>query len=477
MKNIDTNKATIVNLNPTELKKLPVSQAGGSKHFFWDTLVRGLGVYKSSSGRVMFVFQYRLRGGGKSRRLTIGTFGEFTVAEARDRARRLAIQVIDGVDPVDAAREARRTKEKEALKTLKAYVSMFYEFRKTENRPVSANLVAALDNDILPRLGDMHMERIDGADVEKMAMELAQRSKTAKRRAIEALKLVLNQARRSKIIKEVVTDGISTPKAEVRDRAFNRYEIMRYVEALGDIGDARSDALLVVLLLCRRLREILNMKWHEIEQDTWRWTLPGQRAKNRKKHLLALPRQVVEILIRQSPDPTQRKGYIFRHMATDDDRRQGVYVSKKVMDKLDASIDRRADLHEATTGLPRPPFEHFTTHDQRTTISTFMQQKPLSIEPHIIEALLHHFKTEGELRGVYQTYKYTEEVGEALQAWCDHLDGFMSSADAWPGGRHLPKMSPDERDARALAFRSDWTGRKTLAKRSKPGTAAEVEEK
>lgn len=457
-----------VNINKSNTENMPRSSAGGSKIFHWDLTMPGFGVYTNHAGRATFVYQYRLRGGGKPRRITIGTLGQLTVQEARDIARGFAVQVVQGIDPVEARRETERARKKEALKTLSAFVPMFMDIRDSAGKPLDANLTRALLKDVLPRLGSRHMEKIEREEIEQMLIEMRNKSASAARRFIEVLKLVLNQARRSGVIKDVVTDRIPTPKSGRRDRAFNRFELARYLEALHDVGGAHGDALLIVLLLARRLLEVFNIKWQEIDQTTWTWTLPAPRTKSRRPQVLTLPHQVVAIFMRQCPDPKLRTGFVFGNASTDEERRQGIWIEHKIVDAIDANLDRRLELHVRASGAPRPPLEHFNVHDGRTTVATLMQQKPLSIPPEHIEALLHHSRPDGQLKGVYQTYRYVEEVGEALQKWCDHVDTLMQAPDAWPGGRDLPKMDVAERQSRALNLRKDWTeGRTKVAKRSK----------
>lgn len=440
-------------------KELEPSEPSGSKQFLWDLQVRGFGAWKSSKLLVTFVYQFRSPIDNRTRRTTLGQLGEISVQQARDLARDLASKVRHGIDPVEEKRQERTARIAEDALKLRNYVPVFYETRGKE-KPLARQLQQSLEQDVLPALGDMQMARITSAQVLDLGTKLEKRSPTAKRRGIEVLKLVLNAAKRAELITRAATDTVPTPKSGVRDRAFSRFEIARYLEAVHDLGTHRAAILTVLFLLLRRVNEVAKMVWEEVDQQTWTWTLRGPRSKNRKPQILMLPRQVVAILQATQPDPKTRRGFVFSV------RPKGKDISNKVWDMLDANLDRRLDLHAAAVNAPRPDFEHYTIHDGRTSAASMLQKKPLSIPPHIIEAALNHMSQESGLKPVYQTHRYAEEVGEMLQRWADLVDEIMLEQDAWLGGRDLPPLGVDEREQRATNLRQNWTERKKIARRS-----------
>lgn len=65
----------------------------------WDSALPGFGVRVWSSGRRVYVLQYRTHE-GISRRKTIGHHGALTAAQARDIAQQWLVQVKQGRDPL-----------------------------------------------------------------------------------------------------------------------------------------------------------------------------------------------------------------------------------------------------------------------------------------------------------------------------------------------------------------------------------------
>lgn len=77
--------------------------------FLWDERLAGFGVKCTPAGRKVFIAQYRPNGGRRSvtKRVTIGTYGELTVEQARRRAKAILGAVAAGEDPA-AERKAQR---------------------------------------------------------------------------------------------------------------------------------------------------------------------------------------------------------------------------------------------------------------------------------------------------------------------------------------------------------------------------------
>lgn len=75
--------------------------------FHWDTEVKGFGIRCTPTGKMTFIVQGRVGGGGKEARLTIGTFGVFTTDQARDVAREHLRTMRLGGDPRAIAKQTK----------------------------------------------------------------------------------------------------------------------------------------------------------------------------------------------------------------------------------------------------------------------------------------------------------------------------------------------------------------------------------
>lgn len=73
---------------------------------YWCTDSRGFGLRVMPTGIAKFIAQGRIRGSGKEVRTTIGTYGAWTVEDARRRAQEIRHQLEDGKDPRDQWRQS-----------------------------------------------------------------------------------------------------------------------------------------------------------------------------------------------------------------------------------------------------------------------------------------------------------------------------------------------------------------------------------
>lgn len=119
--------------NRSKLTKSYVDRiiAGPKDEFHWDGEVKGFGVRITPRGKLTFVVQGRVEGRETAARITIGSYGVFTVDQARDEAREHLRSMRRGIDP-RAARKA-----DEAVKVTLQQVCDAYVARPGKLKPSS----------------------------------------------------------------------------------------------------------------------------------------------------------------------------------------------------------------------------------------------------------------------------------------------------------------------------------------------------
>ncbi len=132
-------RADICSMNPrTEQQALTEGRLAGLKCpadraqvFVWDASVPGLAVRVARAGKRAFIFQRRFQ--RQTVRVTIGQVGEWSIAQARERARELQARLDAGHDLRQAKREI-DLRTSAALK--KAWATYwFWEFMTPTLRP------------------------------------------------------------------------------------------------------------------------------------------------------------------------------------------------------------------------------------------------------------------------------------------------------------------------------------------------------
>lgn len=439
-------------INRQNLRALEATPASKPKKWLWDTEIPCYGAYRNSDGQISFVYQYRMPGEREIRSKLLGRGGEITVEQARSLAAEMAFQRRQGIDPV---KEAQRRAAEEKGKTdliLSNYAAAYLERRIVAGNPLNKAQTKIVERDIVGNLGDKRLDTMTVEDVEEFGKLMGERAPSARRTGIVYLKAILNDAvSRGKILVSPA-NAVETPVAGKRVRRLSEKEVKRFYEAIRDIGDSRSDTLETILRTGKRKEEVAEMVWEELDLPKAVWMLPPDRNKPKEAFLVELPRQVVEIIKRQQPDPKKRHGPVFTLNG-----RTSSELGSQVKDMIDANMHRRIELAEGSYG-PADRVAHYTIHDLRKVMTSTLQERPFLITKDLLDVILLH-KGEAKVIDTYALSKLEIEAGEALQKWNDWLDDLISGDDMFAGGTSLPRMAESEVQRRILEFRQGWPER------------------
>lgn len=182
-------------------------------------------------------------------------------------------------------------------------------------------------------------------------------------------------------------------KETKRDRVLTDAELVKIWN--GNAGDPYNAAIKLLLLTGARKMEIGGLRWSEIDADTI--TLPAERVKNGKAHIIPLSQPAKDILAKLPR--------IGDHVFTKSGR-----TACGAWDEAKARLGKDAGLTD------------WTIHDLRRTVSTGMNEH--GADPHIVEAVLGH--TIKGVAGVYNRAKYEAAKRAALEAWAAHIMGLVS---------------------------------------------------
>jgi integrase len=161
----------------------------------------------------------------------------------------------------------------------------------------------------------------------------------------------------------------------------------------------------LLILTGQRREEVGGTSWAEIELARARWSIPGERTKNRLPHDVPLSPAAIAIL--SSIPSSFLAGQLFGEG-------RGTFQG---WSKAKAALDRRI----VRAGIQIAPWR---LHDIRRTVATRMAE--LGVLPHIIEAVLNHISGhKGGVAGIYNRALYTAEKQKALCVWADHINSLV----------------------------------------------------
>ncbi|MBB2485719.1 integrase arm-type DNA-binding domain-containing protein [Mitsuaria sp. WAJ17] len=375
---------------------------------------------------------------GKERMLSLGTYPDTSLAQARvkrDEARRL---VADGQDPSavrqEAKAEAQRKRQAERLADAGlppegSFEAVAREWLKTVHEvKVSAGHAERtrirLEQDAFPWLGRRPIAEIE-------APELLQAL-----RKVEARGAVETAHRIKDACGQVFRYGIATgacsrnPAADLRDalqpvQTSHHAAIVDPVQVgklLRDMHDYQGHAVTraalgLSALLLLRPGELRHMEWAWLDLDAAMLTVPAEVMKRKKAdkadgppHLVPLASQAVAIL--EALHPLTGSGrYVFPAL-TSKQRCMSENTVRSALRRLGYGND------------------DMTAHGFRATARTMIAER-LSIAPEVIEAQLAHAVADS-LGRAYNRTQYLDQRKAMMQAWADYLDCLRKGAEVVP---------------------------------------------
>jgi integrase len=373
---------------------------------FFDSEIRGLGyrLRRSPSGEVRASWILQFRAAGRSRRYLIGS-AEVGAQEARAKAQKLKGRIWQGEDP-QAGRLDQRDKDRV---TFHGTAKEFLTAKEREGlRPRTLFQLRRylLDGPYLKAFHALPLDRVSKRDVAARILRITGENGPAIAREVRsALSSFFIWSRRMGLCESNPVIDTQRPKCNgPRERVLSDDELRRIWLACKDDDYGRIVRLLI-LAGCRRA-EIGDMRWSEIDLDSGIWTLPAERSKNGKQHVLPLMPAMREIV-----DGVPR-------MATRDalfgQRSKGFTAWSWKESK--PALDERSGVRD------------WTVHDIRRTVATRMAD--IGVQPHVIEAALnHHSGHRTGIAGVYNRSTYEREVKAALATWHDHLRSIIEGGE------------------------------------------------
>ncbi|GCH62134.1 tyrosine-type recombinase/integrase [Escherichia coli] len=385
----------------------------------------GLYVAVLTSGTVSFRYDYRIN--GRRETLVIGQYGRdgITLAEAREELIAAKKLLKAGLSPAAAKRDG--IKKIRGAETFAVHTDSYMKHVILADS-TRAMKQAVIDRDILPVLGNKMMAEITTSMVRDLCDRIVERGGRAT--AVQAREIISSVYRHA----NDRGHGLFNPAADIkpssiaifkpRERTLTPEEIglfFRTLDAIGAMGTMKM-ALKLVLITMVRKGEFTNATWDEIDFKKWTWTIPSDRMKGSRAHVIYLPKQAQDILVGLQMCAGGSEYLV-----------PGRYNFRKPLSNsaLNSLIDRTVKIINEDGEY----IQDFTVHDMRRTASTLLHEAGYPSD-WIEKALAHEQKG---VRAVYNKAEYARQRAYMLQQWADMID-------SWINGEHtdLIPFSPSK---------------------------------
>ena len=284
-------------LTDAVVKKLPPPVSGNKVHY--DDDVPGFGVRVTAAGARSFVLNYVTKA-GRERRLTIGSFPDWTAGAARTEAKETRKRIDLGQDPLGDIHAVR------GAPTVSDLASKFLGEHSSKKRPRTqrehSDMTAAF---ILPAIGSMKVAEVTDSDVNALHRKITKRgTRIRANRTLSLLHKMFALAVRWKMRSDNPATGIERNEEHKRSRYLSADELVRLAEALNWYHDQQAAIIIRLLLLTGARRgEVLAATWDQFDLDLGVWTKPGATTKQKTEHRIPLSapaRQLIAELPRDS---------------------------------------------------------------------------------------------------------------------------------------------------------------------------------
>lgn len=375
----------------------------------------GLFVLITPAGSKLWRFKYRF--GGKEKLLSLGSYPELTLAEARAKRTALRKLLYEGIDPAEAKKAEDADKIAAAGNTFETVARDWHKrFHSQWSEKHAEQILRRLEQDVFPWLGTRPIGAIKAPELLRVLRRIEVRSlETAFRVKIACGQVFRYAVAEGSADRDPVADlkGALPP---VKNKNFaaptDPKEVAPLLRAIDDFKGSYvvKCAMQLAPLLFVRPGELRHAEWSEIDLEAAEWNIPGSKMKMGVPHLVPLPQQALEIL-RELHQLTGHGKYVF---------------------PCTRSTQRCMSENSVNAGLRRLGFEkaEITGHGFRAMARTILDEV-LQVRPELIEHQLAH-RVKDPLGRAYNRTTHLPERRKMMQTWADYLDGLKSGAKVLP---------------------------------------------
>ena len=374
---------------------------------------KGLYLEVTPSGGRFWRLKYRFN--GRESTLTIGSYPEISLAQARRTRDEARIQLYNNIDPNAIKND--RLQQMDESKLFKALAMEWMEDRKTvikENTYLRD--LSVFEKDLFPVLGDIPIDQIKGKDVLACAKKIEARgAQEMAKRSIPLVGRIFRFAIRKGITENDPTPHLQEALKPRKVKHMARLDISEFPPFIERMDRYHGNpviktALQLMTLTFVRTAELRMMEWDEIDFENRLWRIPAEKMKMALPHLVPLSKQAIELLKILLP-LTGRKQYVFYNHST----------AKPMSSNAILCVIRTMGYNGRMTG-----------HGFRGLASTTLHEQGYKHDA--IEIQLAH-RVGNAVSQAYNHAQYLEYRTKMMQEWSDFIDSLRNKIVPFPKQR------------------------------------------
>jgi integrase len=367
--------------------------------------VDGLYLLVQPSGALLWRFRYRCC--GIERKLSLGSFPDVSLVQARRKRDEAKAELDDGIDSVEEKRQRRLKAELAAQTTFELVAEEYIQKMEREGRSPATIKKARWFLELLAGIAKRPiasvtphelldvLKRVERRGHHETALRLRSFAGRVFRYGFATLRTERNPA-------DILRGALTVPRVKHHAAIVEPKKVGELLRAI-DGYTGRPETLHALriaphVFLCPG--ELRQAKWSEIDFAEKVWRVPAERMKMKQPHAVPLSRQVL-YLLQDLRSLARDSEYLF----------PALHTTKRPLSDNTLNV-----------ALRRLGFEHdeMTSHGFRAMASTLLNESGLW-HPDAIERALAHGEKD-KVRAAYHRGAHWAERVKMAQWWSDYLD-------------------------------------------------------
>ncbi|MEO7323945.1 MAG: integrase arm-type DNA-binding domain-containing protein [Dokdonella sp.] len=376
-------------------------------------LADGGGLYLLLNPNASRWWRFDYRFAGKRKTLSMGTYPDTGLKDARDKRDAARKLLAAGVDPGEQRKAAKVAGEERAANSFAVLAAEWLALQKPRMAPATLEKAQwTFDEQVNPWIGSRPIGEIEAPELLKLLRRIEERGahETAhrtKQRCGQVFRYAIATGRAKRDpttdLRGALAPMVSTSRAAITDPA-KMGELLRALDAYQG-SPVTKYALRLAPLAFVRPGELRKAEWAEIDLDGAQWRIPAVRMKMREEHIVPLAPQAVAILREL-------------HALTG----HGQHVFPSYRGKARTMSENTVNAALRYMGFDK---DTMTGHGFRAMASTRLNE--MGWAPDVIERQLAHAER-NKVRAAYNRAQYLDERTRMMRAWADYLDGLRTGA-------------------------------------------------
>ena len=375
---------------------------------------RGLFLLVNPNGAKWWRLKFRVE--GKEKALSLGTYPDTSLKEARSKRDEARKQLAEGIDPSQQRKAIKAAREGVTANSFEVICREWLENKRSNIEEAQyKKALARLEKDVFPWMGSRPIAEITAPEVLAVLRRIDARgarytAHKAKSEISQCFRYAIATGRAERDPCPDLRGAIPAPKVENRPAITDPKaagELLRAIDGFKGTFVVRC-ALLLAPLLFVRPGELRKATWDgfDLDKGEWRYFI----NKTKTEHLVPLASQAVAIL-RELHALTGHGSYVF----------PGRDPKRPMSDAAINAALRRMGYDTKT---------EITGHGFRAMARTILHEE-LHIKPEVIEHQLAH-QVADALGTAYNRTKFIKERKVMMQTWADYLDKLKAGAAVIP---------------------------------------------